>query len=188
VIRQLLFPSAHSTRKKPLGVGLTRIVFLGGWLVGASSMFACAFPANVKEASQHQLQLLEQVDQAALNYERTFAAVVDNVSEHYEDAQAKAPALKLSESFASENRPLHALSEQVRETMEGARQSSETTTGKSGLANMKEGNTQNIEDYRKYLGVCVEIQRVLDAYISTDVAPNEEDLESLKSALKSAAQ
>jgi hypothetical protein len=154
----------------------------------ASSLCACAFPANVKEASKHQLQLLEQVDQAALTYERTFAAVIDNVSEHYEDAQAKAPALKLSESFASENRPLYALSEQVRQTMEAARQSSETTKGKNGLASIKERNTQNIEDYRKYLGVCAEIHRVLDAYISTDVAPDEGDIESLKSALKSAAE
>ena len=146
--------------------------------------FGCAFPANIKEASKRQLELLELADQAALNYEKGFAALIDVARDRYLDSQAKAAALKESERLMAEARPVDILSEQLRRTMEEAKRTEEVFRNVQLLVNMKARNSKNYEDYRRYLEVTKAVHGLLNAYISTDVAPEDKDIDALKKAVK----
>jgi len=167
--------------------GARSAVFLG-MLLTLPLICGCAFPAHVKEASQQQLELLNQADQATSNYQQTFAAVIDAASVRYVDGQAKAAALKRSEEVMSEKRPVSILSAKVQQAMAEAKEKSEVVEGVRQLQDMKARNTKNYEDYRRYLQVTKAVQSLLNSYIATDVAPESEDVEALKSAVKELAK
>jgi hypothetical protein len=159
-----------------------------GMLLTLSLLCGCAFPAHVKEASQRQLELLNQADRAAFNYQQTFAAVIDAASVRYVDGQAKAAALKRSEELKREKQPVSALSAKVQQAMGEAKKKDESVEGVKQLQDMKAKNTKNYEDYRRYLQVTKAVHSLLNTYISTDVAPESEDVEALKSAVKELAK
>lgn len=169
---------------RSIGIGSTSLLIV----MVASLLQGCAFPAHVKEASKHQLEILNQADQVALNYQRTFATVIDMTAVHYGDGQAKAAALKQSEEVMMERQPVRILAEKVQKAMKEAKQKGEVIEGVKRLENMKARNTKNYEDYRRYLQVTKAVHSLLDSYISTDVAPESADIEALKSAVKELAQ
>ena len=134
------------------------------------------------------MELLNQADQTALNYEKTFGAVIDVAIARYLDSQAKAVALKGSERLMAERRPVGALSEELRQAMEKVKRTEELLRNVQLLENMKARNTRNYKDYRRYLEVTKTVGSLLNAYISTDVAPEDKDLDALKKAMKELAK
>lgn len=151
-------------------------------------ILGCSFPANIKEASKRQMELLNQADQTALNYEKTFGAVIDVAIARYLDSQAKAVALKDSERLMVERRPVGALSEEVRQAMEKVKRTEELLRNVQLLENMKARNTRNFKDYRRYLEVTKTVGSLLNAFISTDAAPDDKDLDALEKAVKGLAK
>lgn len=176
----LALSNGHITVKRTIRLGMALMLPL--------IIFGCTFPANVKEASKRQMELIEQTDQAALDYEKTVSAVIDAVRGRYLDGQAKAVALKESERLMAEGRSLSSLSEELRQAMEKAKREEDVLRSVQGLSDMKTRNSRNYQDYRRYLKVTKAMHGVLDAYISTDVAPEDKDVETLKKAVKDLAK